>query len=167
MTDVDEFPEPDISGMEVSDSEVDRYLAGEVELKDILGLDSQFLEQLKGRAQFFVDGEHHERALIMLEMLEELDRQDHTAALMAVELLLQQGLSDRAQAKIEDLLERAPNSADVLVAKAQYELATGRWHDAAATIATVVEADPNAEKEATKRALVLAQAAHEQFEASA
>ncbi|MEM6533428.1 MAG: tetratricopeptide repeat protein [Myxococcota bacterium] len=166
MSDVNEFPEPDISAMEVSDAEVERYLNGEVELRDLLGLDTQLLEQIKGRAQFFVDGEHSERALILLEMLEELDRNDRTASLIAIEVLLREGLSDRAQAKVEMLLTRAPEDPDVLVAKAQYELAVGRWHEAAATLERVIEADPGAEAEATQRALVLAQAAHAEFEAS-
>ncbi|MEL6547243.1 MAG: hypothetical protein AAFQ82_21645, partial [Myxococcota bacterium] len=81
----------DSKGFEVADTEVQRYLEGKVELGELLGMGAERLEQLKGRAQFYLDGGHHERALIMLEMIEELDRTDHTAKLLAVEVLLALG----------------------------------------------------------------------------
>ncbi|MEM6730092.1 MAG: tetratricopeptide repeat protein [Myxococcota bacterium] len=156
----------DVSALEVSDAEVQSYLDGTSELRDILGMNAELVAQLKGRAQFFLDGGHDERALIMLEMLEELDRTDRVPTLLAIETLLKLGLSDRAEEKVTKLLERAPEDPDALVAKAQLELSTGRWHEAARTIKRVVDGDPNAEHEATKRALVLAHAAYERFESS-
>lgn len=156
----------ELSRFDVSDGELERYWDGTLELKDLLGLDPHVIEQLKGRAQFFVDGEHDERALLMLEMLEELDRTDPTASVLAVEILLKLGLSDRAEEKVSTWLERAPEHPDVLVAKAQLELSVGRWVDAATTLEQVISADPDSERPATQRAVVLARAAHEQFERS-
>ncbi len=162
MTDTSE----NIGEMDVTDTEVQAYLDGSSELRDILGMNAELVEQLKGRAQFFLDGGHDERALIMLEMLEELDRTDATPTLLAIETLLKLGLSDRAQEKVETLLARTPDDPDALVARAQLELSTGRWVAAAATLERVVNRDPEAKMEATKRALILAQAAYERFEAA-
>lgn len=162
MTDTTENRE----AYDVTDTEVQAYLEGQAELRDILGMNGDLIEQLRGRAQFFLDEGHDERALIMLEMLEELDRRDATPTLLAIETLLKLGLSDRAQEKVEALLARTPDDPDALVARAQLELSTGRWVDAAATLQRIVDRDPEAKEGATQRALVLAHAAYARFEAS-
>ncbi|MEL6546553.1 MAG: hypothetical protein AAFQ82_18140, partial [Myxococcota bacterium] len=64
------------------------------------------------------------------------------------------------------LLQQSPDHPDCWVAKAQLELSTGRWHEAAASIRTVVDRDPELTQESTKRAIVLAQAAYERFESA-
>ena len=97
---------------EITTADVERWAAGKVELKDLIGLDAAELEGLQGRAQFFLDGKHDERALIMLEMLEELDRTDPLPTLLAVEVLLRLGRSDAAEEKVEALLRRRPGDPD-------------------------------------------------------
>ena len=94
---------------QLTDAELDAYERGEAELEDLLGLTPQYMDGLRGRAQFFIDGGHQERALMMLEMLEELDRTDVQPTLLAVEVLLKMGDSDRAEEKINELLERRPD----------------------------------------------------------
>lgn len=146
---------------EISQQQLDDYVAGKTELKDLIGLDADHLEQLKGRAQFFLDGEHHERALIMLEMLEELDRSDTLPTLLAIDLLLGQGNSDAAEEKIETLLARDPDDADALVAKAQLLVQTGQMVPAAELLERVIAEDPDATSDAGKRAQALAARAHD------
>ena len=82
------------------------YDEGTTELKDLLGLEPDYLEQLEGRAQFFIDGGHHERAVMMLEMIEELDRTQKLPTLLAIDSLLALGRSDAAEEKVRGLLER-------------------------------------------------------------
>ena len=166
MTDTNPVEPGDVAEFEISESEMRRYLDGKVELRELLESDAELLAKRKGRAQFFIDGGHDERAVIMLEMLEELDRTDRTATLLAVEILLKLGLSDRAEEKVHALLERDAGDPDARVARAQLDLSTGRWYDAAATLQSVIDEDPEFSKPATQRASVLAQAAHERFESS-
>jgi len=148
----------------INDKQLDAYVAGKTELKDLIGLSSTDLEQLKGRAQFFLDGSHKERALIMLEMLEELDRTDSAPSLLAIELLLEQGNSDAAEEKIEALLARDPSDTDALVAKAQLLVGIGQMVPAAELLERVVAKDPDAGSDAGKRAVALAAHAHDLFE---
>jgi len=143
-----------------TDKELTAYADGTIELKDLLGLGPDFLEQLKGRAQFFIDGGHHERAVMMLEMLEELDRADSLPTLLAIDSLLAQGHSDAAEAKVRALLERDPESPDALVALAEVQIAAGEMVPAAETLVRVIDTDPEGTTDAGRRAMAVAAAAH-------
>lgn len=156
----------ELSRFEISDAEMQRYRDGKSELYELLEMSPELLEQLRGRTQFFLDGGHDERALIMLEMLEELDRTSSVSTLLAIDVLLRLGFSDRAEEKVAHLLARDAADPEARVAKAQLELSTGRWHDAAETLAGVIDEDPDGDKPATRRAMALAHAACERFEAS-
>lgn len=133
------------------------------ELKDLLGLGPDHLERLRGRAQFFIDGGHYERALIMLEMLEALDRNDTLPTLLAIDSLLALGRSDGAEAKARALLARDPDDGDALVALAEVQIAVGDLVPAAATLERVVTRDPDGVTEAGRRALAVAAAAYERL----
>jgi tetratricopeptide (TPR) repeat protein len=149
-----------------SDAQLKHYLAGKIELASILEMTPQQMEQLRGRAQFFVDGEHDERAIIMLEMLEELDRTDIRPTLVAIDVLLRMGQSDAAKAKVDMLFARDAKSLDALTARAKVELAMGDWGKAAATLKELAAKDPNAKTDAGKRGRAIAAKAHATFEAS-
>ncbi len=149
---------------QINQQQLDDYVAGKTELRDLIGLGAEELDKLKGRAQFFLDGEHHDRALIMLEMLEELDRNDTLPTLLAIDLLLAQGKSDAAEEKIETLIGRDPNNSDALVAKAELLIQSGQMVPAAELLERVVGKDPDAASDAGKRAQALAARAHEMFE---
>ena len=149
---------------ELTDKQARDYREGKVELRTLLGMTPEYVQLLRGRAQFYLDGKHHERALIMLEMLEELDRTDTLPTLLAISTLLELGRSDAAEEKVTALLTRTPNDPDALVAKAELQIAVGELAPAAATLAKVVEADPQAKTSAGKRARVVAQRAHERVE---
>ncbi len=151
---------------ELSEAQVERYLRGEVELRDLARLSPEQLLQLRKRAQMFIDGGHDERALVMLEMLEELDRNDTTATLKSIDTLLALGKSGEAMDKVQRLLAAAPGSYDGRLARAKVELATGQWALAATTLQQLVEEDPDAQTESGKRAHALARQAHGLFEAS-
>ena len=151
---------------ELSEAQIEKYLRGEVELRELTGLAPEQLQQLRKRTQMFIDGGHDERALVMLEMLEELDRKDVTATLKAVETLLALGKSGEAMVKVRRLLADHPKSYDGRLARAQVELATGQWALAATTLQQLVNEDPNAQTESGKRAHALARQAHALFEAS-
>lgn len=151
---------------ELPDAVVQKYLRGEVEVRDLAKLTPQAITQLKRRTQMFLDGGHDERALVMLEMLEELDRKDAMVVLAAVDVLVRLGRSGDAAAKVERLLAVAPKSYEGRVAKARVEVATGAWPAAAATLASLLKEDPRAATEAGKRAHALAREAHALFEAS-
>jgi predicted Zn-dependent protease len=140
----------------LTQAQVDAYLAGRLEMKSLLHLSADDLAKLRGRAQFFYDGHHDERALIMLEMLEELDRHDTLPTLMAIDVLLRLGRSDSAEEKIDRLLARDPTDADALVAQAELHLACGRLVPAAAILAQVIERDPDTKTAAGQRARVVA-----------
>ncbi len=146
--------------------EVDRYLAGNTELKDVLGLDPAYLAKLRGRAQFYVDGGHRERALIMLEMLEALDRTDPLPTLHAIAVLLELGRSREAEEKADELLARSPGDPDALVAKAEVKLARGELVPAAELLGRVVARDPGGKTAASRRALALAARADAAFRAA-
>lgn len=150
---------------DITTHDLEAYEAGRRELEEILGLDAEYMQALRGRAQFFLDEGHDERALIMLEMLEELDRRDPMPLLLGVEVLLRLGRSSDARRKIETLLARDPHSLDARVAKAEVELATGSWVQAAATLADVLARDAAGSSPAAKRALALAARAHAAYEA--
>ena len=142
------------------------YLNGERELRDLIALDPSYIAQLRGRAQFFLEGGHHDRALIMLEMLEEIDRTDALPTLLAVEVLLKQGHSDRAEQKILRLLERHPNSAEARVAHAELLIQTGELVAAAAILEGVIAADPRGRTDAGRRAQGVAGRAYDLFESA-
>ena len=146
---------------DVTTKEVENYQKGAIELREILGFDADYFDKLKGRAQFFIEGGHHERALIMLDMIEELDRRDLAAPLMAVELLLKDGHSDAAEAKITSLEERFPDRPDVLVARAELDIAVGRMVPAAERLRRVLDNDPELKTDAGRRAAEVAQRAYE------
>jgi thioredoxin-like negative regulator of GroEL len=148
------------------DTQLDAYLAGKRELHRILELTPEQVQALRGRAQFFVDGEHDERALIMLEMLEELDRTDPRPTLMAIDVLLRLGHSDAAKEKVEALAARHPGSADALTARAQLQIGMGEWANAAETLREVAKRDPSAKTDAGKRGRALAARAYAIFEAN-
>lgn len=149
-----------------TDTQLKHYLAGTMELASILEMTPQQMEQLRGRAQFFVDGEHDERAVIMLEMLEELDRTDTRPTQVVIDVLLRMGQSDAAKAKVDRLLARDPKSLDALTARAKVELAMGDWVKAAATLKDVAAKDPTAKTDAGKRGRALAAKAYATFEES-
>ena len=150
----------------LSEAQIERYLRGEVELRELAQLSPEQLHQLRMRAQAFIDGGHDERALVMLEMLEELDRKDETATLKAIDTLLALGKSGEAMTKVRRLLVANPKSFDGRLARAKVELATGEWALAAATLQQLVNEDPTAQTESGKRAHALARQAHRLFEAS-
>ncbi|MEK7703776.1 MAG: tetratricopeptide repeat protein [Myxococcota bacterium] len=145
---------------EITNQHVDAYVGGKIELVDLLGVDADTLDKLRGRAQFFLDGGHRERALIMLEMLEELDRRDKLPTLLAIEVLLELGRSDAARDKIDALLARDAHDPDALVALAELRLATGELVAAANLLRTVIEVDPDAKTSAGARAQAVAARAH-------
>ena len=145
------------------DSDLKAFEDGEVELRELLGLDPDYLDQLRGRAQWYLDGGHDDRALIMLEMLEALDRKDKLPALHAVDVLLRLGRSTEARAKVEALLERDPDDADALVALAEVRIAAGELAPAAELLERVVRNDPDGRTLAGARARVVASRAHERI----
>lgn len=151
---------------EITQRQLDDYAAGKVELKDLVGIEPAHFEELKGRAQFFLDGGHHERALIMLEMIEELDRTDPLPSLLAVQILLARGESDAAEEKLERLFASCPDNPDVLVAKAELLIQIGQMAPAAELLAQVIDRDPNANTDATKRAQAVAAKANAMLESS-
>ncbi len=151
---------------DVTQQQVDAYLNGKAELHQILELAPGYVEQLKGRTQLFLDGGHTERALIMLDMLEELDRTDPTPSLVAAKLLLDDGRSDAAQEKIERVLKRDPKNPDGLVALAELEIATADLVGAAEILACVIDKDPDGKTDAGKRALAVAAEAHARYESA-
>ncbi len=85
----------------ITTHDLERYLGGRVNLQSLLGLGAHELEPLRGRAQFYIDGGHHERALIMLEMLEALDESDDLVKLHLGTVLLALGRSREAQERVE------------------------------------------------------------------
>ena len=148
----------------ITTQQVQDWAAGKVEIKDLIGLAPAEIEALRGRAQFFFDGQHDERALIMLEMLEELDRTDPAPSLLAVEVLLRQGRSDAAEEKITALLQRRPDDPEVLVAQAELLIQTGQLVPAAAILERVLAQDPNATTPAAQRARAVASRASALFD---
>ena len=147
-------------------AQVDAYLAGKQELHAIMGLSPEQMEQFRGRAQFFIDGEHDERALIMLEMLEELDRTDARPTLAAIDVLLRMGQSDAAREKVAGLEARDPKGVNALAGRAAVQVALGEWAQAAATLAELAKRDPDAKTDAGKRGRALAAKAYATFEAN-
>lgn len=144
----------------ITQKHVDAYLSGKAELKDLLGFSPEYVKKLKGRTQFFLDGGHKERALMMLEMLEELDRKDTLPTLLAIDILLQLGKSDAAEEKVNTLLTRRPDDPDALVALAELKLAIGELVPAAKALKKVVDKDPKGTTAAGKRARAVAARAH-------
>ncbi len=138
---------------EFDPTRLEAYDRGEVELKDLIGLDEETMERLRGRAQFFLDGDHTERALIMLEMLEALDRRDPRPALLAADLLLSEGRSDAAEEKIEARLARDPHDAAARFARAALLAQTGRLVPAAALLESILGAGDPAGIDSRVRAL--------------
>ncbi len=151
---------------EITDAQVQEYLSGKVELVQLLGMAPDYVAKLRGRAQFFLDGGHHERALIMLGMLEELDRTDKLPTLLAIEVLLSLGRSDEAEAKVESLLARFPEDPEVVVAKAELHIAIGEMAPAAALLERIIAGDPDGQTVAGQRARAVAQRAYERIEAA-
>ena len=149
----------------ITPQQIEAYTTGEVELSELLQLEPHYIEQLRGRAQFFIDGDHIERALMMLDMLEELDRTEPLPTLVAIELLLRHGRSDAAELRIEGLLQHCPNSAAARVARAELLVQTGQLVAAAAMLEQVFGEDPEAHTEPGRRAQALAARAFEMFEA--
>lgn len=149
-----------------SKSDVDAYLAGSKELHSIIGFTPEQMEQFRGRAQFFIDGEHDERALIMLEMLEELDRKDARPTLAAIDVLLRMGQSDAAKEKVAGLEARDGKGVDVLAGRAALQVGMGEWAQAAATLNELAKRDPDAKTDAGKRGRALAARAYAIFEAN-
>lgn len=147
----------------VEPKQIDAYVEGKAELKDLLDVAPETMEALKGRAQFLMDGGQDERALIVIEMIEELDRSDPMPHLLAATLLLRAGRSDAAQKKIERVLERHPDHPDALVSMAELRIATGNLVEASKLLEKVNGQDPHALTDAGKRARSLAAAAHEQL----
>jgi Flp pilus assembly protein TadD len=148
----------------ITQKQLDAYAAGEVELKELLAISPEYLAQLKGRAQFFLDGGHRQRALMMLEMLEELDRTDPLPTLLAIEVLLQLGQSDTAEQKIHRLLALRPNDPQALVALAELKLAIGEMVPAADLLKKVIETDAQAKTPAGARARAVAARAATQLQ---
>lgn len=145
---------------EITPEQVNDYATGKVELKELVGITTEYWQLLLGRTQFFLDGEHTERALIMLEMLEELDRKDPLPTLIAVELLLKEGRSDAAEEKIELLRARFGESPEVRVAQAELLVQVGQMVPAAEILEGVLNEDPEATTDAGKRARALVHRAH-------
>lgn len=151
---------------EITEQQLEDWQAGKVELKDLIALDGDYMEQLKGRAQFFLDGKHHERALIMLEMLEELDRRDPLPTWLGIEILLEMGQSDSAGEKVDLLRERHGDAPEVWVAEAELLMGLGQLVPAAAAIEKVLAKDPDGKTPAGARALSLAARGHALFESA-
>ena len=149
---------------QITAGQVRDWAAGKVEIKDLIGLAPAEVEGLQGRAQFFLEGRHDERALIMLEMLEELDRTDPLPSLLAIEVLLRLGQSDAAEEKIATLLQRRPDDPEVLVAQAELLIQTGQLVPAAALLERVLGKDSDAKTPAGQRARAVAARASALFE---
>lgn len=132
------------------------YLDGKKELGETLGLGAEAIETLRGRAQFFIDGGHHERALMMLEMLAALDRNDLVVALLVVETQLALGLSDAADGKLDELEAHFGKHADITVSRADLLLRTGHIAPAAELLRQVLAEDPQAQTRAGQRAQAVA-----------
>lgn len=151
---------------DLTDKDIEKYLRGEVEMRELAQLSPEQLLQLKKRTQFFLDGNHDERALVMLEMLEELDRKDTTATIKSVDVLLGLGRSGEAMEKVSRLLAADPKHYEGRLARAKVEIAMGQWALAATTLQQLIKEDPKASTDSAKRAHALARQAHAMFEAS-
>ncbi len=136
----------------VRQEDLNAYDTGRKELRHIIGMSDDAFSQLQGRAQFFIDGGHLERALIMLEMLEALDRTRMHVPLWTVDILLKLGRSDAAEEKLRELRERFGDTTDIQVSTAELLLQTGRPYDAASLLHAVIENDMDATTEAGLRA---------------
>ncbi len=133
------------------------------EMIQILGISEDEHEALRGRAQFYLDGGHDERALIMLEMLEELDKRDETATLLAIDVLLRLGRSSDADKKAQYLIRKNPKSLDGQLALAQISLAKAEFFEAANYLEKVIQNAPSPDSDAAKRAYLLARDAQSLF----
>ncbi len=149
----------------ITTQNLERYLAGRVSLQSVLGLGEHDLEPLRGRAQFYIEGGHHERALIVLEMLEALDESDDLVKLHVAAVLLALGRSSEAQDRVETVLARRPDHADAKVSLAEIRLATGDLVGAAALLREVVARDPSGTSAAARRASAVAARGDELFRA--
>jgi predicted Zn-dependent protease len=136
----------------ITTQDLERYTAGRISLQALLGLGEHELEPLRGRAQFYIDGGHHERALIILEMLEALDEADDLVKLHLAAVLLALGRSQEAQERVEAILARHPDHADAKVSLAEIRLAAGDLVGAAALVQDVVARDPDGGTAAARRA---------------
>lgn len=125
-------------GQDKAKLDISDYLSGKKELKDLLGFSQQDIVNLKGRAQFFLDGGHEERALIMLEMVEELDRKDSAATLAAARLLARRGESTSALEKLTLLKYRLGELPMILFLEAEILVNIGRVVEAAPLLRSVV-----------------------------
>jgi predicted Zn-dependent protease len=136
--------------------QMEEWENGKVELAELIGLDAPTMRNLRGRAQLFLDGGHHERALIMLEMLEALDRKDPLPKLLAIGVLLELGRSDEAEQKLDELDPKEPATQ---VARAELLVASGQLAPAAKLLQQVVDRHPSTEH--ARRALAVAKRAHD------
>jgi predicted Zn-dependent protease len=116
-----------------------RYLDGQATLKDALGISTEYLSQLRGRAQYYVDAGQWERALIMLDMVAALDRSDSAAELLAAEVELRMGRSFAAESRIRAVLESQPDSVDAHLASAAVYMARANLTDARACVGRASE----------------------------
>jgi predicted Zn-dependent protease len=135
-------------------------------MQELVQLSAEQLAALRKRAQALIDAGHDEGALVLIEMLTELDRRDQRAALKAVDLLLGLGRSTEAAERVTVILKADPMSYDGLLARAKVALATGAWGLAAATLEDLIKRDPEAKTESGQRAHALARDAHRLFDAS-
>lgn len=138
-----------------TDADVDRYFSGEAELKDLLGLDPGYLESVRQRAQYFIEAEAWERALLLLELLEAVDRTDQKPALLASQALLELGRHDEARLKLLPLLDYPAVQVDALVLLARLHLRRAQLAEAAVLLKQACALDPEFRTDAGRRALDL------------
>lgn len=139
------------------------YLSGQLELREVMGLPDALMDQFYARAQFFVSGGHWERALIMLERLEELDRKDLRPVLAAADVLVELGRSFEAEARLLRVLAAEPDHLDALACMVRVHLARADVHGAADMLRRIQSIDPQYVSPAARRALVAASAARAFF----
>lgn len=126
-----------------------------LDLRTLVNADEALLQRLRGRAQFFLDGGHHERALIMLDMLDSLEPGNIDVDLWTIDVLLKLGRSDAADEKLQSLLAAQPDNPDLRVSQAELWLQTGEPGRAAALLRELVsnlDADGQHESLACRRA---------------
>lgn len=135
---------------------ITKLMHGEIELPKILGIDAAAIERLRARAQFYINDEQLERALIMLRMVSVLDGTDTMAAVVTARLLLKLGRGSEAESLLERIVAREPDHLEALAATARVHCEAGQLPRAALAIERILRLDPDFRSRAGKEAQALA-----------
>jgi len=126
------------------------------QLSHFIQLDDAYLGSLKERAHFYIEHQHLNRALMVLEMLHVLDEQDVLTQLLLAQTHLKMGYSLRAAAVVEPLVECHPEHSDAKVLLARIRIAEGEFGAASDLLKEVVNEDPQGDTFAGRRARAVA-----------